>query len=197
MLGFLLFGSISTYAQVSIYGSAGVNYSHISFDNYEFDLSSETSNGGFLTVGISIPISQKLYLINELNASVYSSKILILNGTPESTYNQLNIQTGLGYQLGPIRLEGGVMIGKTLSHNLSFEDTRTVNESYSDSDNINLNVFAGLNLSITKNIGLFSRYYHGLNQFGEFNLLDFQGNAAGVFRENMKNLQIGLSFLIL
>lgn len=182
-------------SQISFYGSIGANVSDISFENNEIALNTSASEGGFITVGMAAPISHNLYSLNELNASAYSTEVLSLNSL-KAKYSQLNLRTGLGYQLGWLRIESGVQIGKSLRSNIEFVDAQSTNLSYTDVQEINLSAFFGLNISVTKNIAIFTRNYFGLTNFGEFKSFDAQGNASGNYRQKITNFEIGASVLL-
>jgi hypothetical protein len=62
---FILGLPFSLFSQMSFYGVTGLNTSSISFENYVYDLKSSPSISPFLTIGIALPINQKLYFSSE------------------------------------------------------------------------------------------------------------------------------------
>lgn len=188
----LLCFSFSANSQISIYGSAGINSSDINISSEIGNLSFEHESfiQPFLTFGIATPISNKLYWVGELSYSASGYKFS--ETETKVRYNMLNFQTGLGYQFGPLRIEGGGFIGTSLSDQVKSNDSEWA-DSFFNSESIVLGAFVGLNLSVTKNIGIFARNYRGITPISEIMFTDFSGELAGTFEEKINNYQFGIS----
>jgi hypothetical protein len=187
--------SFSVKGQVSIYGSTGISSTGINFSadfsqNVIFE--NESYIQPFLTLGTAIPISNNLYWLGELSFSPSGYKLSNDSITTKIRYNMLNFQTGLGYQLGPLRIEAGGFIGTSLSDQFK-NSGEGWSEDFGLTEDFTVGAFAGLNLSITEKIGIFARYYKGLNYISQFYITDFNGEITGSLNEKINNLQFGVT----
>jgi hypothetical protein len=193
--------SISANAQVSVYGAAGINSTGAIVDdneNYVLDYKNESFFQPFFTAGLAAPISQKLFFLGEIGYSTngYKRNKSELNQA-KFIYKTINFQTGIGYQLGPIRLEGGGFFSKPFSGESEVSLEYLMTETFNPLKKESLGLYTGFNLSFIKNIGVFARYYRGLTPFKyEYLTSSFGGTPTIKPKEVpvfIQNLQFGIS----
>ena len=198
VIALLICFSTTLNGQITVYASTGVNVSNLTFNlGSESDLifRNEPFVQPFFTLGTAIPISEKIVWFNELSYSPsgYQTKAdTFPNPSFKVKYNLINLQSALGYQLGSVRLELGGFAGTSLSVKSKIND-RDWRENINILEDVNLGVFAGLNLSVVKNIGLFLRYYKGISPVSKLTLTDINGDDAGFLTEKINNVQLGVT----
>lgn len=195
ILAFLLGLSISANSQVSVYGSAGMSSTGIHLSNTadsNISFENESYFQPFLTLGIAAPISNKLYWLGEVSYSPSGYQTTNNSTVSKLRYNMVNFQTGLGYQLGALRIEAGSFIGTSLTDKIKTGDSDW-SRDFAYSEDYTIGAFVGLNLSLTKNIGIFARYYKGLSPISKISITDINGQVVNTLNEKINNLQFGIT----
>lgn len=192
--------SIQAQSQISFYGSTGINISNTNFDlpeNIFIHANYSSTTNPFITAGLTTPINGKINVLGELGFSRFGFKHVAGVSSFQTTvqYEQINLQTGLSYQLNPIRFE----VGGYLGHNLTYKyktDTSTWRSDIENNKKLNSGLFAGVNVLVYKNLSIMARYYYGLSAASETIYTDAVGNPAYELQEKINNIQLGITYKI-
>ena len=192
----LIFWAIGAQCQLSIYGSTGINFSNVSFSHDLFDsFESSPIKPLFLTGGVGIPISDKMHFTGEVSYSPNGYRVNYANDI-SYRYRGFNLQPGITYEINPVRFEAGGFLSVKTGEQIKDGDASWESPQFDTGESTNWGIYSGINLSLVKNIGLFTRYYWGLSAVSAITYTDFDGNPAGSQKEKIRNLQIGISLLL-